>query len=86
MEEGVVPRLRRPRALVVLPSRDLASQVLVSTPVITCFSITHHGYFYVTSTILRQWKSPCVMLPDSELLDSSEVEKRSDTLSKLGWS
>ena len=29
-EEGVVPRLRRPRALVVLPSRDLASQVLVS--------------------------------------------------------
>ncbi|CAI8041501.1 DEAD-box ATP-dependent RNA helicase 39 [Geodia barretti] len=27
-EEGVVPRLRRPRALVVLPSRDLASQVL----------------------------------------------------------
>jgi superfamily II DNA/RNA helicase len=27
-EEGVVPRLRRPRALIVLPSRDLASQVL----------------------------------------------------------
>ena len=29
-EEGVVPRLRRPRALIVLPSRDLASQVLVN--------------------------------------------------------
>jgi superfamily II DNA/RNA helicase len=27
-EEGVVPRLRRPRALIVLPSRALASQVL----------------------------------------------------------
>ena len=29
-EEGVVPRLGKPRALVVLPSRDLAYQVLVS--------------------------------------------------------
>lgn len=27
-EEGVVPRLRRPRALILLPSRDLAVQVL----------------------------------------------------------
>ena len=34
-EEGVVPRIRRPRALVVLPSRDLALQVLVSLSV--CF-------------------------------------------------
>ena len=30
-ENGVVARLRRPRALIVLPSRSLASQVLVST-------------------------------------------------------
>lgn len=29
-EEGLVPRLKRPRALILLPSRDLASQVLVS--------------------------------------------------------
>ena len=27
---GLVPRVRRPRALVLLPSRDLAAQVLVS--------------------------------------------------------
>lgn len=26
---GLVPRLRRPRALILLPSRDLANQVLV---------------------------------------------------------
>ena len=36
-EEGVVPRLRRPRALIVLPSRALASQVLVSREYGCCF-------------------------------------------------
>ena len=34
-EEGVVSLLRRPRALILLPSRDLASQVLVSE----CFTV-----------------------------------------------
>lgn len=44
---GVMARLKRPRALIILPSRDLAAQVLVSTNIqlflSILFSLTFKG-------------------------------------------
>ena len=78
---GLVPRMRRPRALVLLPSRDLAAQVLVSGEMVweTFTPASHarasHQLFCLLMTqclhthiLNSRWPSLCVTLPSSELL------------------
>lgn len=58
-EDGVVPRLRRPRALVLVPSRDLALQVLVSLKMYAQYMYTDSMHCFLL--LLRKWQSLCAM-------------------------
>ena len=58
-EDGFINRLSRPRALVIAPSRELASQILVKkNPLCIMFSMLYQNY--VLSCTLLEHHAKCI--------------------------